>query len=206
MSDRNPIVPHRGHLPAAGKGKTLSQTDFDARLQSLRRDTGIVEDRMLRCCCSATGHKFTVHMRRPDEGGKFVVAEIIKIEPVATSDSAMISLAHQIHQGPQEFSIDEFDFSGFMCPWCDAEPSYVYCHDCNFFMCRSGVSTLPDGTRYFHCHDECGTSGTLVPSKAIYAEGNSGRARLAHRKSRALPSRTHKALPGNSVPRLNGGK
>ena len=205
MSDRKSIVRRGANLPAATNDKALTKSVFDARLQALRRDTGIVEERVLRFRCGATAEGFTVHMRRPNEGGKFVVAEIVKIEPVAATGGLISGTTNQDVSKPQSYDVGEFDTSGIKCPWCGIGPGFVYCDHCTYFVCRARVKEHTVG-RFFRCHDGCGAAFEHEPLKRLTAEGGGGLLRLGPRKAKALPGRTNKALPGKSVPRLKDGR
>lgn len=61
--------------------------------------------------------------------------------------------------GVQSFDMEEFDFTGWVCPWCGLDPKgrgpeFIRCGKCNEYICAG--RTVDD---MFRCHDGCGRQG-----------------------------------------------
>jgi len=158
------------------------KNEMTRQLDAMRRELAAPaqEQRIIRFTCAVTGRKFAAIYKRNAPGDLFRVAAI---EPGPASGHGQASSATPA-SSEQTFALAEFDQSGWRCPWCEARAFLVNC-GCGDNICQGRSRTLPNGDRYFTCHDHCRRSFTAVPATEVIAEDHK---KAAARASIAAPS------------------
>lgn len=116
--------------------------------------------------CAQNGAEFFVLFKRTSAGEKFRITSIDIVPQLRTivSRDARAQMRSQPHL--KTFSANEFDVSGWQCPYCRHGASavkflFVKCAKCNRLVCGSRVISISNGPNTFHCTPECSGSGVL---------------------------------------------
>ena len=166
---------------------------FVQKAGALRKATGKKETRTLSCVCVRTGQHFSVIFDRVSENHNFQVSCIEKHERSTVKKRAPFKgLLAGSKPTVKSFDANDFDFSGWVCPYCGNEHP-INCTACGHVVCGDRMRVLPNGRESFACHDACGGTGTLVPCNRVSAtSGASGQS----------GNGSTKRLPQSSRPRL----
>ncbi len=178
---------------------------FVRKAGALREATGKKETRTLSCVCVRTGQHFSVIFDRISENHNFQVSRIEKHEKSFVKKLAVFeSLFAESGPKVKSFDANEFDFSGWVCPYCGNEHS-INCTACGHVVCGDRKRVLPNGRESFACHDACGSTGTLVPCDRVSAtSGASGQSGNGLSLLKLAQTGSTKALPQSSRLRLKG--
>lgn len=129
-----------------------------------------------------------------------------KVQPEADEEPPEIPLPPPPpppRRNVDEFTFDDFDFTGWYCPCCGhAKQGYVIhrfirCGKCREYICGARVSNLPDGRVSFRCHDRCRNTGILGEGtlKSLHGLG------VEVDKQGQLPGKSARLpAPGQSLP------
>jgi len=192
------------HPPAiAPTPAETRQEAFANAVASFRQATGKAEARVIPCRCAVNGQPFAIQFERMSPARRFQIARIDGYE--ATESHKQKSAGGMFARKPQQQSYEagEFDWTGCLCPHCDSA-GIVYCSGCGETVCAGRVWPLPDGSKFFACHDGCGATGMAGP--ATHVSGGAGASRPAIGGAPQLPppSAAGRKLPDRGAPRLPG--
>ena len=211
------IVKAGGSKPPAVADKKAQlasrQNGFAQKVQALRVATGKIESRRVYFRCACTSGGFYADFERMNPAERFRIARIERETPAAQAATPAgvaggFGLARR--RADTAFDYQEFDTSGWHCPWCNIGGIFVHCCSCGENVCQGKTTVRPDGKEWFICHPGCGTAGTLTQTDKIHgaAAPPPGLLPAARRASpTALPGTVKRAplLPGNRANRLLGG-
>jgi hypothetical protein len=104
----------------------------------------------------------------------------------------------------QSYKAKEFDWTGIACPHCGNSSGVVYCNGCGETVCAGRVWPLPDGGKFFACHDGCGATGTTGPATHVRGGAGASRPAIGHTLQLPPPSAARHRLPESAATRLPG--
>lgn len=183
------------------RNAAMRKADFNEKVEALRKATGKMETRTLSCVCVRTGQHYEVIFERFSENHKFQISRIEKHEKsTAKNISPLNGLFSGSMSESKSFDVNEFDFSGWACPYC-GDDRRIHCTACEYVVCGKRMRVLPDGREAYACHDACGNTGTLVPVERISAKsGGSRRSEMGSTKN--SPKKDRPRLTGEDNLRL----
>ena len=177
------------------------QEAFANAIANLRQATGKPETRIIPCRCAVKGEPFAIVFERMSPAHRFQIARIESNEATGNQHDAGGAFGRQPVQ--QSYAAGEFDWTGCVCPHC-GNSGVVYCGDCGETVCAGRVWPLPDGGKFFACHDGCGATGTIGPATHVRGGAGSSRPALGHALQLPPPSAAGQRLLNGAAPRLPG--
>lgn len=178
------------------------KADIDEKVAALRKATGKTETRTLSCVCSRTGRHFTAVFERFSGNHKFQISRIEEFEnSTMKKGSSVKGLLAGSMQEAKSFDANEFNFFGWVCPFCRNDRP-IHCGKCGDFGCGDRIHVVPDGREMHACHDACGNSGPLVPLERISATGG-GSGPSAMSSTKNSPKKDRPRLTGKDNLRLD---
>jgi hypothetical protein len=194
----------RRSAPAPIAAPTPAETRQEAfanAVATFRQATGKAEARIIPCRCAVTGEPFAIVFERMNPAHRFQIVRIEGDEATASHEQKLAERVFGRKPEQQSYAAGEFDWTGCVCPRC-GNSGVVYCNGCGETVCAGRVWPLPDGGKFFACHDGCGATGTIGP--ASHVRGGSGASRPAIGGAPQLPppSAAGRRLPDRAPPRL----
>jgi hypothetical protein len=179
------------------------QEAFANAVAAFRQATGKPEARLIPCRCAVTSQPFAILFERTNPAHRFQIARIEGYEATASHEQKFAGGMFARKPQQQAYEAGEFDWTGCMCPHCDSA-GIVYCQGCGETVCAGRVWPLPNGGKFFACHDGCGATGTTGPATHVRGDAGPSRPAFGHAPQLSPPSATGQRLPNGAVPRLPG--
>jgi hypothetical protein len=183
----------------------LRQKQVGQTLEDMRKDLVRADERVVAFSCARSGEPFHVRFARPGPGKKFCISAVVKGAQPQHQPAGLFKLWAKTEEAPAVtgFDIAEFDFTGWVCPWCQASGAtgriaFVKCTTCNGLVCGGRIRQLRDGRDWFVCHDGCGNESGLT--NGLTQVDGEGRSRVT---GIAAPKSGPK-ISGNNAGRLPG--
>lgn len=159
------------------------------------KEISMPEVRTIRFRCAKEGTPFYVEFARQSPRQRFTISSYSHFPTPLTRREGVFAAPVSAEQS---FDINEFDMSGWTCLCCGhnvQECLFIQCGQCKELICGSHVRARRNGVLEFHCHAECGNSGTIANTLASL----SGTDQLTERE----PSpRTIEAGPRRELPTI----
>ena len=153
-------MPQKAPEPAKTDSAAQSRAEFDRKLASFRKASGIVETWRIGFLCAKTSHRFETLFERGSPTELFKIASIDKLVPAFGAGKAGAPPSQA------NFPIEQFCFDRWRCAGCDAD-SFVRCRRCKIHYCDAFAEERRDGT-YSYC-PVCRGGGRTVPMQDLDA-------------------------------------
>lgn len=152
-------ISQKAPVPVKADSTALSRAEFDRKVASFRKASGIKDSCQMTFLCSKTRRPFEVIFERESPHQLFEVAAIEHVAAVAkgASRSSPSSSRH--------FNIEAFSWDRWHCAGCAAE-SFILCGRCGTYYCDA-YSELRDGAGARYGCPACGHIGRIVTLQAI---------------------------------------
>ena len=193
---RNRQEPATASAPAETR-----QEAFANAIATFRQVTGKPETRIIPCRCAVKGEPFAIVFERMSPAHRFQITRIERNKAIGNQHDAGGMFGRKPPQ--QSYAASEFEWTGCVCPHC-GNSGVVYCNSCRETVCAGRVWPLPDGGKFFACHDGCGATGTTGPATHVRGGAGPSRPALGHAPQLPAPSPAGKRLPDGVAPRLPG--
>jgi hypothetical protein len=180
------------------------QEAFANAVSAFRQATGKAEARIIPCRCAVTGEPFAILFERMSPAHRFQIARIEAYEATAAHEQNSAGGVFGRKPQQQSYAAGEFDWTGCVCPHCGNRSGVIYCQGCGETVCAGRVRPLPDGSKAFACHDDCGATGTTGPASHVRGGAGASRPAIGHTPQLPPPSAAKQTLPNGAPPRLPG--
>lgn len=155
-------IPSKAPAPAKADSTALSRAEFDRKIASFRKASGVVETWRIGFLCAKTSQRFETLFERGSPTELFKIVSIDKLVPAFGAGKAGAP--------PRQanFPIEQFCFDRWRCAGCGAD-SFVRCCRCQLYYCNAFAEERRDGT-YSYC-PVCRGGGRTVPLQDLDASG-----------------------------------
>ena len=167
-----------------------------------RRSLG-AERRKIQFICALKGKAFDVLLIRSRRSNKFRIEKVVNSSP-APSQSGEGNMRETEDASEKPLDAVQFDWTGWFCPHCGHNETFVKCGTCGDYVCGGSMRELADGTRVHTCHKKCGATGEVeghiesYMASAEHAEHVNARSVLGPSTRKSLPKASRRCLPPNS--------
>jgi hypothetical protein len=155
-------IPAKPAVPVKADSTALSRAEFDRKIASFRKASGVVETWQIGFLCAKTSQRFETLFERGSPSELFRIASIDKLVPAFGPGKAGAPPAQA------NFPIEQFCFDRWRCAGCGAG-SFIKCQTCQLYYCDAFAEERRDGT-YSYC-PKCRGGGRTVLLQDLDASG-----------------------------------
>ncbi len=152
-----------------GSGSPGGLPALDEGIARLRQAMGKPERRVIFCACSVRGDRFSVVNERTDPRRRFTISAVEKLAPdsAGATGSGVSAKVPDRRPEPEAFNAEDFDYAGFVCPWCGDSSGQTFHDRCGVNYCGGARTRDSSGVERFHC-PACNESFKLVTADLIH--------------------------------------